>query len=113
LWRGFLEPDLSLASVRTIVDLVLTAAIAVSLWRRQPFSLQYAGSEGWREADFIRVNYVISLVWLCAFAAMALVDAGVVLALLPFYAGIAAGVVALAFSITFTLRYPARVQRPR
>src|ERR1700749_3725281 len=45
LGRGFVAPDLSLAAVRTIVDAVIALAIAVSLLRRQPFSLQYASSE--------------------------------------------------------------------
>jgi len=42
LVRGFAAPELSLAAVRTIVDAGLCLAILFSLFRRQPFSLQYA-----------------------------------------------------------------------
>lgn len=111
LWRGFLDPGLSLAALRTIVDIGLTAAIALSLAWRKPFSLQYAGPEGWSEAAFLRVNYVISFAWLAAFAAMALADAAVTFAGWPLYLGIGGSAVALAFAVAFTLRYPASVKR--
>jgi hypothetical protein len=111
LWRGFLDPGLTLAALRMIVDLGLTVAILVSLLIRKPFSLQYAGRGGWNEADFQRVNFVISLVWLAAFAAMALADALVTFAGQPLYVGIAVSVAAFALSILVTLRYPASVQR--
>jgi hypothetical protein len=111
LWRGFLDPGLTLAALRTIVDLGLTAAILLSLLRRKPFSLQYAGRGGWSEADFLRVNFVISFVWLAAFAAMALADALVTFASQPLYVGIAVSVAAFALSILVTLRYPASVKQ--
>jgi hypothetical protein len=111
LWRGFWDPGLSLDDLRLIVDLGLTGAILFSLVRRRPFSLQYAGRDGWAESDFLRVNYIISLVWLIAFTAMALADAlnGIVMPALDFGVGIS--VVALTVAIAFTLRYPASVQR--
>jgi hypothetical protein len=111
LWRGFWDPGFSLSSLRLVVDLGLTAAILFSLVMRRPFSLQYAGRGGWSEADFLRVNYIISLVWLIAFTAMALADAltGVLMPALD--AGSAVSVVALAVAIAFTLRYPASVKR--
>src|ERR1700729_670737 len=56
LWRGFWDPVPSLDALRIIVDVVLTAAILLSLILRRPFSLQYAGRAGWNEADFLRVN---------------------------------------------------------
>ena len=62
LWRGFLDQGLTLAALRTIVDLGLTAAILLSLLRKRPFSLQYAGRGSWKEADFLRVNFIISMV---------------------------------------------------
>ena len=111
LWRGFFDPGLSLAALRTIVDIGLTAAIAVSLARARPFSLQYAGRDGWSPAVFLRVNYVISFVWLGAFAAMALGDAAVTFTGQPLYLGIGVSAVALAVAIVFTLRYPASVHR--
>jgi hypothetical protein len=111
LWRGFLDPGLTLAALHTIVDLGLTAAILLSLLRRKPFSLQYAGRGGWSEADFLRINFVISFVWLAAFAAMALADALVTFASQPLYVGIAVSVAAFALSILVTLRYPASVKQ--
>jgi hypothetical protein len=111
LWRGFVDPGLTLAALRTIVDLGLTAAIAVSLASARPFSLQYAGRDGWSHAAFLRVNYLISFVWLAAFAAMALADAAVTFAGQPLYLGIGVSAAALAMAIAFTLRYPASVQR--
>jgi hypothetical protein len=111
LWRGFLDQGLTLAALRTIADLGLTAAILLSLLRKRPFSLQYAGRGSWNEADFLRVNFVISLVWLAAFTAMALADALVTFAGQPLYIGIAVSVAAFTLSILVTLRYPASVQR--
>jgi hypothetical protein len=111
LWRGFLDPGLNLAALRTVADLGMTAAIALSLALRRPFSLQYAGREGWNEAAFLRVNYLISFAWLAAFAGMALADAAVTFADWPWYVGIGAGAVTLAFAVAFTLRYPASVKR--
>ena len=111
LWRGFWDPGLSLDDLRLIVDLALAGAILFSLARRRPFSLEYAGRGGWAEADFLRVNYIISLVWLIAFVAMAAADAlnGVIMPALDFGIGIAAA--ALTVAVAFTLRYPASVQR--
>jgi hypothetical protein len=111
LWRGFFDPGLTLAALRTIVDLGLTAAITLSLARAKPFSLQYAGRSGWAETDFLRVNYFISFAWLGAFAAMALADAAVTFAGQPPYLGIGVSALALAIAIVFTLRYPASVRR--
>jgi hypothetical protein len=110
LLRGFFMPELPLAIVRTIVDAVLCLAILVSLIRGQPFSLQYANRDShaqWPLPAFLKVNHRISLVWMLAFAAMTLADGAVAFLALPFYLGIAASVVALASSITFTLLYPA------
>src|SRR5580693_5282173 len=58
LGRGFVAPDLSLTAVRTIVDGTIGLAIALSLLRRQPFSLQYASGETggrvWPLPQFLR-----------------------------------------------------------
>jgi len=113
LWRGFWDPGLSLDDLRLMVDLGLIGAILFSLARRRPFSLQYAGRSGWEDAQFLRVNYVISLVWLAAFTVMALADAinGVLMPALDLGVGIS--VLALTAAIAFTLRYPASVQPPK
>jgi hypothetical protein len=110
LWRGFFDPGLSLAALRTIVDLGLTVAILFSVLRKRPFSLQYAGQGDWSDADFMRVNYMISLAWLAAFVAMALADAAVTFAGEPRYIGIGVSVAAFTLCVLVTLRYPASVQ---
>ncbi len=115
LGRGFLMPGLSLAAVRTIVEAGLCLMIFYSLFRGQPFSLQYASRESkephWPMAAFLRVNRLTSLTWGIGFAAMGLADGAVALAALPFYVGIAMNIVALSFCISFTLRYPVLAAR--
>jgi hypothetical protein len=111
LWRGFWDQGLSLDNLRLIVDLGLVGAILFSLLRRRPFSLQYAGRGGWEEAEFLRVNYVISLVWLAAFTAMALADAINRMLMPALDMGIGISLLALAAAVAVTLRYPASVKR--
>ena len=109
LWRGFLDPGLALDLLRLIVDGVLAAAILLSLVTRRPFSLQYAARESWTESDFLRVNYIISLIWLAAFIIMALADG--LDSLFALDTGMAVGIVALVAAVGSTLRYPASVKR--
>src|ERR1700722_17022145 len=115
LGRGFVAPELSLAAVRTIVDVVIALAIAVSLLRGQPFSLQYASGETagrvWPLPLFRRVNIVISFAWLAAFTAMTLADAAVTFAGLPLYVSVAVSVIVLAGAVSLTLRYPLMAAR--
>jgi hypothetical protein len=112
LGRGFVAPDLSLTAVRTAVDVVMALAIASSLLRRRPFSLQYASGETgglvWPLPLFLRVNYVISAGWAAAFAAMSVADGAVTFASVPQAVGVAVSVVAIGAAITLTLRYPGR-----
>ena len=100
LGRGFVAPELSLAAVRTIVDVVIALAIAVSFLRSQPFSLQYASGETagrvWPLPVFLKVNWVISLGWLAAFTAMTLADAAVTFFPVPLDVGVAVSIVAWA-----------------
>ena len=111
LARGFLMPELSLSAVRTLVEAGLCLVIAASLVRRRPFSLEYASQDSntgrWPLPVFLRVNWLISLVWGLSFAVMMLADAAVTFLPVPFYVAIAIAVMALALAITFTLRYPA------
>jgi hypothetical protein len=112
LVRGFLDPNLSLAGVRFIAALVLLVALATPLAFKRPFSVDYARLDpreaGWRPELFLRVNYIVSSVWVSAFALMTLADGAVTFnSDLPLYASIAVSVLALAFAVTFTLRYPA------
>lgn len=112
LVRGFLDPNLSLAGVRFIAALGLLLMLAIPLAFKKPFSVDYARLDpkeaGWRPELFLRVNYRVSSVWVGALALMALADGAVTFnSNLPLYASIAVSVLALAFAITFTLRYPA------
>ena len=112
LWRGFVEPDLSLAMVRVVADLGMLLILGSSLLRRRPFSLQYAdprsGGKIWPEPVFRRVNMIISSVWIAGFALMGLADAAVAFDTgLPLYATVAISLAVLAGATFFTLRYPA------
>ena len=110
LGRGFVAPGLSLAAVRLMVETGLFLVILFSLLRHAPFSLQYANrdtrGQHWPMAAFLQVNFLISLVWGLAFAAMALADGAVTFLAAPFSLGVGISVVALAAAATFTLRYP-------
>ena len=110
--RGFLDPGLSLPSVRFIAALSLFLLLGLPLILKRPFSVDYARLDpreaGWPPALFLRVNYLVSAVWTAAFAAMAAADAAVTFDTgLPLYGSIAIALAALAGAITFTLRYPA------
>lgn len=115
LWRGFVMPELSLAAVRTIVEAGLCLVIFASLVRNRPFSLEYASQDSknmhWPLPVFLRVNWLISLVWGLSFAAMTVADAAVAFLPVPFYVAIAMSVIVLAAAVTFTLRYPALAAR--
>src|SRR5579862_2635261 len=104
-----------LAIVRTTLDLGLMLVIAFSLLSRRPFSAQYASGETqglvWPLPAFLRVNYVISLGWAGAFAAMTLADGAVALLSVPMQVGVAVNVIALAAAITLSLMYPARMAK--
>ena len=83
---------------------------------RRPFSIDYARLDpreaAWEPALFLKVNYIVSTVWIAALAAMAITDGAVTLDPdLQIYGSIAVGVLALAGAVTFTLVYPARVAR--
>jgi hypothetical protein len=115
LGRGFFMPGLSLAAVRTIMEAGLCLVIFYSLFRGQPFSLQYASRDSiephWPLPDFLHVNRLISLSWGAGFAAMGLADGAVAFAAVPFYVGIAMNIIVLSFCISFTLRYPVLAAR--
>jgi hypothetical protein len=116
LWRGFLDPNLSLAAVRFIAETSLFLVLALPLAAGRPFSVDYARLDpreaDWPAALFLRVNYLVSAVWTAAFLAMAIADAAVVFApAVPLWSSIAVSVAALAGAVTFTLRYPAIVAR--
>jgi hypothetical protein len=116
LYYGFVEPGLQVSAVRLIIDISLFAIALASLVARQPFTLQYArgdvSPEVLARASFVRANYLITLVWLLAFAIMAGADgAATFVPAVPVTGAVAAGLLALAVALTFTWRYPARGRR--
>ena len=116
LGRGFLDPNLSLAAVRFIAALSLLLLLGVALAFRRPFSADYARLDpreaDWPPALFLKVNYVVSSIWIAAFAVMTMADGAVAFdPELPLYASIAVSVAVLAAAVTFTLRYPAHAAK--
>jgi hypothetical protein len=114
--RGFLDPTLSLAAVRFFAEAALFLLLLAPLLVRRPFSVEYAKLDpreaGWPPELFLRVNMLVSLVWVLGFAAMAIADGLVTFdPRLPLWASVAVSVAALAGAITFTLRYPMLVAR--
>jgi hypothetical protein len=110
LVRGFIAPDMALVEVRALAELALFLALAVSLVRRKPFSIEYAHATAQERAQplFLRVNMAVSAVWTAAFAAMAAMDTALVfVSTLPIWPAIAVSVLGFGAAITFTLRYPA------
>jgi hypothetical protein len=111
LGRGFLDPNLSLASVRFIAALSMLALLGLPLLLGRAFSVEYARLDpreaGWPADLFRRVNARVSAAWTAAFAAMTAADGAVAFdSGMPLYASIAISLLALTAAITFTLRYP-------
>jgi hypothetical protein len=112
LYKGFIQPGLSFGALLLAVDGGLLAIITVSLLLHEPFTMQYAREqvtpEQWETPVFLRTNYVITGVWVVAFALMTGADAAATLvSAISVTSAMAAGLVALAIALTFTLRYPA------
>ncbi len=121
LYYGFVQPGLNVQTVRLIADAGLLLTALVSIAMRNPFTLQYAREEvpeeSWGERDFLRANYILSLIWALAFAIMAgadtytIINHGFSLSL-----DVAVGLGVLALAIGFTVRNPAsgiHAARPR
>ncbi|MCP5412693.1 MAG: hypothetical protein H6924_11330 [Alphaproteobacteria bacterium] len=116
LARGFLAPEMPLVVVRFITETALFLLLAGSLVIRRPFSIDYARLDpreaNWEPALFLKVNYIVSAVWVGAFAAMAIADGIITFDPdIQIYGSIAVSVLALAGAVTFTLLYPARVAK--
>ncbi len=112
IFAGFVAPGLSIQAMRLIVDSGLFAIAATTIAIRNPFTLQYAKEqvpqEFWGTPLFLRTNYVISSVWVAAFAVMMAADAAVTFnRALPLSLDVAAGLAAMGCAIIFTVRYPA------
>ncbi|HEY0104926.1 MAG TPA: hypothetical protein VGB91_02495 [Rhizomicrobium sp.] len=112
LFRGFIQPGLSLGTVLLVVDGGLLSLMIASLIVQEPFTLQYAreqvARETWSAGWFLRTNYVMTGVWTVALAITTAADAAATIAsAISVTAAVFAGLVALAAALTFSLRYPA------
>jgi hypothetical protein len=92
------------------VDAGLLCIVLISMMIRQPFTLQYASEEAppeiWNNQAFIRANFIITMVWALAFAAMVAADVLMVYQPhLPSMISIAVTIAALLTAYKFTARY--------
>jgi hypothetical protein len=118
LFCGIVEPELEASAIRLIIDISLVAIALASLAARQPFTLQYARDDVepdvWSSSAFVRANYVITLVWMTAFAIMSAADAEATFnPKVSVTEAVGAGLLALAGAFAFTWRYPAQLRRGR
>ncbi|MEI9896343.1 MAG: hypothetical protein WDN28_21380 [Chthoniobacter sp.] len=103
----------SIIWARLCVDVGLLLIVLISMAVRCPFTLQYA-REGtpetlWREPEFIRVNYIITVVWTAAFAVMVAADLAMLyMSNIPIKAGIWTTITAIFAAVKFTSWYPNR-----
>ncbi|HEY2068177.1 MAG TPA: hypothetical protein VGG48_01380 [Rhizomicrobium sp.] len=120
-FSGFIEPQLKFQTVRLAVDCGFLFMAVVSLIRRDPLTLgharEFAPKEMWARPDFIRGNYLVSIVWTVAFAITATVDGFANFDnTFPQSIDIAVCLAALGLAIAFTLRYralaPVQTRRP-
>lgn len=113
LFGGFIEPGLEASAYRLIVDASLLAIAIASFVAGQPITLHYAwrpiGDETRRSRRFVRANYLITAVWVAAFALMAFADGAATFdPEIPVTVAVAAGLATLAGALVFTWRYTAR-----
>jgi hypothetical protein len=104
----------SIPAVRLCVDAGLLVIVLISLAIGQPFTLQYAreqvARELWNTPEFVRTNYIITVVWAAAFALM--VGADLVMLFVPTvpaFVSILVTIAALWGAARFTSWYPERV----
>ena len=111
----------SVLGVRLFVDIGLCTIVALSLLLGRPFTLPYAKeqapAEVWDSPRFLRLNQVLTGVWLLAFGVIVAADALMLfMPGVPLGAGIAITVAALAgafkFSETYAERVAARARHP-
>jgi hypothetical protein len=118
IFCGFVEPEMQASAIRLILDIALFGIALASLAARQPFTLQYARDEvvpeTWSSSAFVRANYVITLVWMTAFAVMSVADAAATFN--PKFSvseAAGAGLLVLGAAFAFTWRYPAQLRQHR
>ncbi len=115
LYKGFVQPGLTFGVELLLVDSSLLAILLASWLLYEPFTLQYAREQVspklWRSPAFLHANAIVAAVWLSAFAFMTAADiAATVLARISPGSAMAAGLVALAGALIFTLRNPPAIR---
>ena len=118
LYAVLASPSWTVIRVRLYVDSGLLLVVLISLAVGRPFTLQYAREQVapdiWNSPVFIRTNYVITVAWALAFAAMTAAEFALLYAPdLPRFVGILAAVLALVGAIKFTGWYPEHVRNLR
>jgi hypothetical protein len=111
LYKGFVQPGLSFGVELLLVDGTLFVVLLASWLLYEPFTLQYAREQVsphlWKSPAFLRTNAIVAGVWLSAFTLMTAVDiAAAVMNRISASSAMAAGLVALAAALTFSLSYP-------
>ena len=110
LYKGFVEPSLSLGMELLLVEGAIFAVLLSSVLLQKPCTLQYTREQGlpthWSPRRFIRANYIVTGVWLAAFAIMTAADVAAVLTTrFSVNIAMATGLVALAGALTFSVRF--------
>lgn len=111
LYKGFVQPSLSFAVELLLVDGSLLAVLLTSWLLYEPFTLQYAREQVspqlWKSSAFLRTNAIVAGVWLSALTLMTAADiAAAIMNRISPSGAMAAGLVALAGALTFSLSYP-------
>lgn len=112
LYKGFLRPGLPLGTELLLVEGAVFIVLLASLVLQKPCTLQYAREpvlpKPQDSSRLVRAHYVVTGIWLAAFAIMTAAD--IAAALTPKISvniAMAAGLVALAAALTFSVRYSA------
>ena len=112
LYKGFIQPGLPLGTELLLVEGVIFALLLASLVLQRPCTLQYErepmlpphGSA----PRLVRTHSIVTGAWLAAFAIMTAADVAAALTPdIPVNIALAAGLVALAAALTFSVRYSA------
>jgi hypothetical protein len=115
LYAGFVQPELSIAIVRLVINGGLMVIVLISLALKKPFTLPYAKEQTpppiWDLPIFLSINMRISSAWAIAFGVMVAADVAALAGLIPLPLDIAIGLAALIGAIIFSVRYPAVVRK--
>ena len=121
LYKGFMQPGLPLGTELLLVEGAIFAVLLASLLLQRPCTLQYAREQvlpkHWGSRRLLRAHRIVTGVWMAAFAIMTAADVAATLTpVIPVNIALAAGLVALAAALTFSVRYSAgamELEHPR